>query len=61
VSDFTVKKKRIVLQGDVPSPINPQSGCPFRTRCWLAQEICGAQPPPLREVLPNHWAACHFA
>lgn len=61
VPDPTVKKQRIVLQGDVPSPINPPSGCPFRTRCWLAQDICAAETPPLRQVSPNHWAACHFA
>jgi oligopeptide/dipeptide ABC transporter ATP-binding protein len=61
IADPEVKKQRIVLQGDVPSPINPPSGCPFRTRCWLAQDICAAERPALREVAPSHWAACHFA
>ncbi len=53
--------KRIILKGDVPSPINPPSGCPFRTRCWMAEEICAREVPALREVRRNHWAACHFA
>ena len=55
------RHKRIVLKGDVPNPAHPPSGCRFHPRCFMAREICSKEEPPLREIAPAHWSACHFA
>ncbi|MBA2676862.1 MAG: ATP-binding cassette domain-containing protein [Ktedonobacteraceae bacterium] len=62
VPDPTVEeqRKRIILEGDVPSPINPPKGCNFHTRCWKAQAICREVVPPLEKKQSDHYAACHF-
>jgi len=53
-------RKRIILKGDVPSPMNPPSGCPFHPRCYQAEEICKTQLPELRRISGEHWGACHL-
>jgi len=53
-------RKRVILTGDVPSPINPPSGCHFHTRCPFAMSRCRHEAPTLREVQPSHWASCHL-
>ncbi|MSU57953.1 MAG: dipeptide ABC transporter ATP-binding protein [Pedosphaera sp.] len=59
--DPDTKRKRIVLPGDVPSPIHPPTGCPFHPRCPIAEARCKIETPPLRELNPGHWTACHLA
>ncbi len=63
VPDPTIKKKRIILEGDVPTPINPPGGCRFHTRCPLGKnkDICRVEEPRLREIEPEHYCACHFS
>lgn len=55
------ERKRVILKGDIPSPANPPPGCPFNTRCPVAQDLCSEKVPEWRELGANHWVACHFA
>jgi oligopeptide transport system ATP-binding protein len=61
IPDPTIKRKRIMLQGDVPSPINPPTGCHFHTRCPKAQHPrCSTEKPELKQAADGHWVSCHF-
>jgi oligopeptide/dipeptide ABC transporter ATP-binding protein len=60
VPDPNAKPKRIILQGDVPSPMRPPPGCHFHTRCPYAEARCRIETPVMREVRPGHFAACHL-
>ena len=61
IPDPTITRNRIILKGDVPSPIEPPPGCRFHTRCLYAEDVCSQEEPDLREVRENHLAACFFA
>jgi len=58
IPDPMLKRERIILKGDVPSPLNPPKGCRFHPRCPMAVDICSQQEPEFREALPDHWVAC---
>jgi oligopeptide/dipeptide ABC transporter ATP-binding protein len=60
VPDPGMERKRVVLLGDVPSPINPPAGCRFHTRCPYAEERCRIEEPAMKEVRPGHFVACHL-
>ncbi|KPI50337.1 peptide ABC transporter substrate-binding protein [Clostridioides difficile] len=60
IQDPTIKKNRIILKGDIPSPTNPPSGCKFHTRCPYCKEVCKIEVPVLKEISKNHFVACHL-
>lgn len=60
IPDPTIKRTKIILEGDVPSPIKPPSGCHFHTRCPYVEERCKVEEPPLKEIAPGHQVCCHL-
>jgi oligopeptide/dipeptide ABC transporter ATP-binding protein len=60
IADPRAKRERLILSGEVPSPMHPPPGCEFHTRCPYAEARCREEVPELKEWRPNHWAACHF-
>lgn len=60
IPDPRAKKERIILTGDVPSPVNPPRGCGFHTRCFCCQDICKSHEPVFKRIKPGHWVACHL-
>ena len=58
--DLAAKSRRIVLQGDVPQPIDPPPGCPFASRCRFCKPLCREQTPEMKEISPGHYLACHL-
>ncbi len=60
IPDPAVKRRRIMLEGDVPSPIRPPTGCHFHPRCPRAMPVCAAESPVLKEIAPRHIVACHL-
>lgn len=60
IPDPRAKKERIILTGDIPSPVNPPQGCRFNTRCFCCQDICRHHEPVFKRIKPGHWVACHL-
>jgi len=59
IPDPKVKREHIILEGTVPSPVNPPSGCVFHSRCQIARDYCKTEKPPMIEIENQHWVCCH--